>query len=221
MKPAIRLASLQKLPVIYVFTHDSFFVGEDGPTHEPIEQLASIRCVPGAYIFRPADSKETAAAYIHALTKKAPTILALSRQTLPLYAETGLDALKGAYILRDSKNAVPELILISTGSEVEICYRAYELLTAKGIDARLVSMPCMPLFEEQSAEYKEKILPKAAKKRIAVEAGTTFGWHKYAGDEGTVIGLDHFGASAPGSVLYKEFGLTAENVAEAALKMLK
>ena len=220
-KAALRLSALMGLPVIYVMTHDSIGVGEDGPTHEPIEQMASIRCIPNTYLFRPADSKETVAGYITALTQNKPTVLALSRQTLPLYEETGKDALKGAYILRDSKKQVPELILISTGSEVEICYKAYDLLIEKGIDARLVSMPCMALFDEQSGEYKEKILPKAAKKRIAVEAGSTFGWHKYTGDEGAVIGLDHFGASAPGNILYQKFGLTLENVVEAALKMLK
>jgi len=205
-----------KLPVTYVMTHDSIGVGEDGPTHEPIEQMASVRCTPGTYLFRPADSKETVAAYIHALTKKAPTVLALSRQTLPLYEETGKDALKGAYILKDSKKNVPDVILIGTGSEVDLCYKACAELSAKGIDARVVSMPCMQLFEEQSEAYKESVLPKAVKKRVAVEAATTFGWNKYTGDEGVVIGLDHFGASAPGNVLYREFGITLENVVSAA-----
>lgn len=220
-KPAVRLSALMGLPVIYIMTHDSIAVGEDGPTHEPIEQLASIRCIPNTYLFRPADGKETVAAYIYAFNKKAPTILALSRQTLPQYLETGIDALKGAYILRDSQKSVPDLILISTGSEVEICYQAYEMLAEKGIDVRLISMPCMTLFDEQNAGYKERILPESVKKRIAVEAGATFGWHKYIGDEGAVVGLDHFGASAPGNILYKEFGLIAENVVETALKMMK
>jgi transketolase len=221
LKPALRLSALMKLPVTYVMTHDSIGVGEDGPTHEPIEQMASIRCTPGTYLFRPADSKETVAAYINALTKKAPTVLALSRQTLPLYAESGKVALKGAYILKASKKSVPDVILIGTGSEVDLCCKAQAELAAKGIDARVVSMPCTQLFEEQSEAYKESVLPKSVKKRVVVEAACTFGWQKYAGDEGTIIGLDHFGASAPGGVLYKEFGITAENVVAAAEKLAK
>jgi transketolase len=221
LKPALRLSALMGLPVMYVMTHDSIGVGEDGPTHEPIEHLASVRCIPNAYLFRPADSKETAAAYITALSKKAPTVLALSRQGLPLYNETGREALKGGYILRESKKNVPDVILIGTGSEVDICYKAIDALAEKGIDARLVSMPCTELFEEQSAEYKEKVLPKAVKKRISVEAASTFGWCKYVGDEGVAIGLDHYGASAPPAILYKEFGLTVDTVVSAAQKMLK
>lgn len=220
LKHAIRLSALMKLPVTYVLTHDSIGVGEDGPTHEPIEHLAAIRAMPDAYMWRPADSKETAAAYEFAMTHQAPTVLALSRQTLPLYDETGKAALKGAYVLKDCEGT-PELILIGTGSEVELCVQAYETLCAKGIKVRVVSMPCMELFDEQSAEYRESVLPAAVKKRVSVEAGATFGWAKYVGDEGITIGLDHYGASAPPATLYREFGLTSENVAAQAEALLK
>lgn len=192
-KHAIRLSALMKLPVTYVMTHDSIGVGEDGPTHEPIEQLAAIRSMPGAYMWRPADSKETAAAYQFALTKKAPSVLALSRQNLPLYDETGREALKGAYIIRDCKGEKPDVILIGTGSELELCYKAYDELAEKGIDARVVSMPCMELFDEQSEEYRESVLPKEVRARVAVEAGCSFGWGKYVGMDGETVCIDHYG----------------------------
>lgn len=219
LKAALRLSAIMGLPVTYVLTHDSIGVGEDGPTHEPIEQLAMLRSIPGSYTFRPADSKETAAAYQVALTGGKPTAIALTRQTLPLYDETGKDALKGGYVLRDSKDA--KVILIGTGSEVELCVKAADELAAKGVPARVVSMPCTELFEEQSAEYKESVLPSSITARVAVEAGTSFGWHKYVGLKGDTVTIDHFGASAPANILFKEFGFTVENVVDKALAVVK
>ena len=220
LKPAYRLSALMGLPVIYVFTHDSIGVGEDGPTHQPIEQLAAMRSIPNSVVFRPADSKETAAAYQYALTEaKGPVCMVLTRQGLPLYDETGKDAMKGGYILADSDKAVPDAILIASGSEVELAYNAKAALKEKGIDARVVSMPSMEVFDSQSDEYREKVLPSAVRKRVAVEAGTSFGWQKYSGLDGAVVSIDHYGASAPAGVLFKEFGFTVENVAETAMKL--
>ncbi len=219
LKPALRLSALMGLPVTYILTHDSIGVGEDGPTHEPIEQLAMLRSIPGSYTFRPADSKETAAAYQVSLTGGKPTAIALTRQTLPLYDETGKGALKGGYVLKDSKDA--KVILIGTGSEVELCMKAADELAAKGVPARVVSMPCTELFEEQSAEYKESVLPSSISARVAVEAGTSFGWHKYVGLRGDTVTIDHFGASAPANILFKEFGFTVENVVAKALAVVK
>ena len=218
VKPAMRLSALMGLPVIYVLTHDSIGVGEDGPTHEPIEQLAMMRSLPDSYTFRPADSKETTAAYQIALTKEKPICIALTRQKLPLYEETGRGALRGAYILKDSEN--PEVLLIATGSEVEPCMKAYDLLKEQNVSARVVSMPCTELFEEQDAEYKESVLPRNITARVAVEAGVSMGWEKYVGPEGKIISIDRFGASAPAGTLFKEFGFTAENVAAKALEAL-
>ncbi len=217
LKNGVRMSALMGLPVIYVMTHDSIGVGEDGPTHQPIEQLACMRATPNTHMWRPADSKETAAAYVSALGASAPTLIALSRQTLPLYEETGEGALKGAYVLKDF--GAPEMIFIGTGSEVELCMKAAEALSAQGIGARVVSMPCMDIFEEQSEEYKQSVLPNAMTKRVVVEAGTTFGWHKYAG-EGTVIGIDHFGASGPAEKLFDAFGFTVDNVVAKAKAVL-
>lgn len=219
MKHSIRLSALMGLPVMFVLTHDSIGVGEDGPTHEPVEQLAAIRSMPGAYMFRPADSKETAAAYTFAINAKAPTCLALTRQNLPYYEETGKDALKGGYILKDSEDV--KVILIGTGSEVELCVNAYNELKAKGIGARVVSMPCTELFDEQSDDYKESVLLSNITARVVVEAGTSFGWGKYVGLFGEYVTIDHFGASAPAETLFKEFGFTTENVVEKALKVIK
>ncbi len=217
LKPALRLSALMKLPVIYVLTHDSIGVGEDGPTHQPIEQLASLRSIPNTLVFRPADSKETAAAYISALSADGPSVLALSRQNLPLYEETGKGALKGAYILRDTQGE-PDVILIASGSEVEIIMKASELLKEKGVRTRVVSMPCMELFDRQSEEYKKSVLPDSVRARVAVEAASSFGWHKYTGLDGRVISIDRFGASAPAGVLFEKLGLTAESVVKAALE---
>ncbi len=218
LKNAVRMSALMGLPVIYVMTHDSIGVGEDGPTHQPIEQLACMRATPNTYMWRPADSKETAAAYISALTATGPSVIALSRQTLPLFEETGETALLGGYVLKDF-GTDPSMIFIGTGSEVEICYKAAQKLFDEGISTRVVSMPCVDVFEEQSEAYKQSVLPDALDKRVIVEAATTFGWHKYAA-KGTIVGLDHFGASAPAGKLYEAFGLTVDNVAQKAIEVL-
>ena len=220
-KAALRMACLMKLPLVLPLSHDSIAVGEDGPTHQPIEQLAALRSLPNMTVFRPADPNETAAAWFYAVTNKTtPTSLVLTRQNLPLYDIDGKVALKGAYILKDSKNETPDVILMASGSEVELIMGAADELAKKGVDARVVSMPSFELFEAQSDEYKESVLPKAVRNRVAVEAASTFGWHKYVGLDGEVIGLDHFGASAPAGTLFKEFGFTVENVVETALKVV-
>ncbi|MFP4698339.1 MAG: transketolase [Eubacteriales bacterium] len=219
-KPMARLAALMKLPVTYVLTHDSIGVGEDGPTHEPIEQLAAFRSIPDAITFRPADALETAAGWYYAITvKDHPTALVLTRQNLPQLKESSKEALKGAYILLDSDKEKPDVILMASGSEVQLVYEAHSKLKAEGIDARVVSMPSFELFEQQDDDYKESVLPKDVRKRLAVEAGTTFGWHKYVGLDGDVIGLDHFGASASGDKLFKEFGFTVDNVINKVKKL--
>lgn len=221
MKPSMRLSALMNLPITYVLTHDSIGVGEDGPTHEPIEQLASLRSIPNMTVFRPADAKETAAAWYYAITKEdGPVSLVLSRQNLPLYNETGKDALKGAYILKDTEDKKPDIILMATGSEVELIYEGAKILEEKGIKVRVVSMPSLEVFEKQSKEYKEEVLPSNVTKRLAVEAASSFGWHKYLGFDGDILSIDHFGASAPGDVLFKEFGFTIENLVKKAEEVL-
>ncbi len=220
MKPAMRLSAIMKLPVINILTHDSIGVGEDGSTHQPIEQLAMLRSIPNFIVFRPCDTNETAAGWYIALTKKTPTALILSRQNLTLLNETGKKALKGGYILRDSEKSTPDIILIASGSEVELIYKAKDVLKEKGIDARVVSMPSMELFEEQSQEYKESVLPKNVRARLSVEAGSSFGWHKYVGIDGDIISIDSFGMSAPANILFKHFGFTVENIVDKALKVL-
>ncbi|MDR2751597.1 MAG: transketolase [Clostridiales bacterium] len=223
MKPAMRLSALMKLPVIYIMTHDSIGVGEDGPTHQPVEHLAALRSIPGFTVARPCDTHETAAAWYLALTRKGPTALVLTRQNLPLLKESGKDALRGAYIVKDSEKEIPDVILIATGSEVQLAYNAVDILKGKGIDARAVSALSLEVFEEQPAEYKEKVLPSSVRARVAIEAGSSFGWHKYVGFDGDVISVDTFGASAPADRLFKEFGFTVENVvakAEAVVKKL-
>ena len=215
MKPIARLSSLMKVPLIYVLTHDSIGVGEDGPTHEPIEQLAMLRAQPNFHVFRPADAKETAAAWYSAITsEKTPTALVLTRQNLPQLAGTGRDAVKGAYIVADSAKETPDAIIIATGSELSLAVEAKELLLKDGMDVRVVSMPCMDLFEEQSPEYKESVLPKAVRKRVAVEALSDFGWGRYVGLDGATVCMEGFGASGPAAQLFKKFGFTAERVAE-------
>ncbi|MGV8983064.1 transketolase [Clostridium sp.] len=223
MKGAMRLSALMGLPVTYVLTHDSIAVGEDGPTHEPIEHLAALRALPNFNVFRPADSKETAVGWYAAMTsKKTPTALILTRQNLPLYDETSTEALKGAYVLKTYEDAGknPDIILMASGSEVEFIYEGAKVLNEKGIKARVVSMPCLDLFEAQSDEYKESILPKALRVRLAVEAASALGWYKYVGLDGDVISMDRFGASAPADTLFKEFGFTTDNVVDRALKLL-
>jgi len=220
MKPAMRLSSLMNLPVISILTHDSIGVGEDGPTHQPVEHLAALRSIPNCTVIRPCDTNETAAAWYLALTRtNSPTSIVLSRQNLTLLPETGKGALKGGYILRDSAKPTPDMILMATGSEVELIYKAKDILLEKGIDARVVSMPSWEVFEAQSCEYRESVLPKAVRKRLAVEALSPFGWHKYTGLDGAVMGVNGFGASAPADALFKAYGFTVENVVEEALKL--
>ena len=221
MKHGIRLSALMKLPVLYVLTHDSIGVGEDGPTHQPIEHLAALRSMPNVYLWRPADARETAAAYAVALKVKGPSCFALSRQKLPQYKGSGKCAMKGGYILSDSKKEVPDVILLASGSEVELVMGAQEKLAEIGIDARVVSMPCFAVFDAQSREYRESVLPSSVRARLAVEAATSFGWHKYVGLDGDTLTIDHFGASAPADIVYREFGLTVENVVEKAKALVK
>lgn len=216
VKPMARLAALMGLPQIYVLTHDSIGVGEDGPTHEPIEQLAMLRSTPNFRVFRPCDRQETAAAWFSALSSTdCPTAIVLSRQNLPQYCKDGRDALKGAYILSGGEEE-PELILMATGSEVELAEEAAKVLRGEGRAVRVVSMPSLEVFALQSPEYQEKVLPKSCRKRISIEALSTFGWGKYVGFEGKSIGLDRFGASGPAKSLFKEFGFTVERVVEEA-----
>lgn len=220
-KPMARLSALMKLPVTYVFTHDSIGVGEDGPTHEPIEQLAMLRALPNFNVFRPADARETAAAWYFAATAKdAPTALVLTRQNLPQLPGSGKDALKGAYILSDSKKEVPDGIFMASGSEVSLAVEAQKLLAEEGVDVRVVSMPSMDVFERQPEEYREKVLPKAVRKRVAVEALSDFGWGRYVGLDGAYVTMHGFGASAPAGLLFKHFGFTPENVAKAMKEIL-
>ncbi len=220
LKPAMRLSALMELPVTYVFTHDSIGVGEDGPTHQPIEQLAAMRSIPGFVDFRPADGKETAAAWYYSVTNgKHPVGIALTRQNLPCYEETGKGALKGAYIVRGSENT--DVILIASGSELELAYKAYDELKKDGIGARVVSMPSMALFEMQSEEYRESVIPKSVRARVFVEAGIGFGLDRYTGIDGAKICMNGFGASAPYSKLFPKFGFTVENVVSTAKHLLK
>jgi len=223
MRPAIRLAALMNQPIIYVFTHDSVAVGEDGPTHQPVEHLTSLRMIPDLTVIRPADATETAAAWRHAIkSSDTPTALILSRQKLPVIDRSvypSADMLeKGAYVLTDS-DGTPDVILIATGSEVSISMEAAKILGEKGKAARVVNMPSWELFDKMPQAYKDKILPPAIKARIAVEAGLPLGWEKYTGDNGAIIGISTFGASAPGSTVLKNFGFTADNIVETALKV--
>ena len=222
MKGAMRLSSLMNLPVSYVLTHDSIGVGEDGPTHQPIEQLAALRSMPNMTVFRPADSKETAAAWYYAVTNDTtPTSLVLTRQKLPLYDGCAKRALKGGYILKDSKKETPDVILMASGSEVELIYKAADELEGKGIDARVVSIPSFEIFNAQDEVYKESVLPNSVRKRVAVEALTSFGWHQYVGLDGRIISLDTFGASGNAATLFKKFGFTVENVVDETMKLFK
>ena len=218
MRPPIRLSALSKLQGIYVFTHDSIFVGEDGPTHEPVEHLATLRAIPDVSVIRPADANETTQAWLAAVERQdGPTILTLTRQNLPVYdrTETGCASglRKGGYVFwENKKGATPEIILIGSGSELEQAFGAGKKLAEEGKAVRVVSLPSWDLFEKQSAEYRESVLPKAVKKRVAVEAGVKLGWEKYIGDEGKFVGVEKFGASAPATELAKVYGLTIENV---------
>jgi len=221
-KPAIRLAALMQVHALFVFTHDSIALGEDGPTHQPVEHLMALRAVPGMTDFRPADANETAAAWRLALERKGPSFFALTRQNVPVFDSAAHDFYagvgKGAYVLQDA--ADPQVVLIGAGSEVWPVLDAAKLLAAEGIRARVVSFPSWKIFEEQTAEYKASVLP-AGVPRLAVEAGATQGWWKYVGLDGDVIGVDRFGASAPGPKVMAELGFSAENVAARAKKLVK
>jgi transketolase len=224
MRPAIRLASLMKLPLIYVFTHDSVAVGEDGPTHQPVEHLAALRAIPGLNVVRPADANETALAWKQALTTiNSPTALILSRQKLPILDVSQRDGEfhYGAYTLRD-KGIQADMILIATGSEVHVSLKAAEVLEKEhGIAASVVSMPSWEWFEKAPAPYRERILPSDVTRRLAVEAGIAMGWEKYVGPAGSVVSIERFGASAPGGVVLEKLGICVDNVVKQALALVK
>ncbi len=226
MRPAVRLAALQQLPVTYVWTHDSIGLGEDGPTHQPVEHLASLRAIPGLDVVRPADANETVVAWQTIMGRTSrPAALALSRQNLPVFPRTGEFAsadnvARGAYVLVDSPNAIhhatPDVVIVATGSEVQIALEARNLLAKEGLGARVVSMPCREWFEEQDAEYRDSVIPPVVRARVAVEAGISLGWRDIVGDAGRIVSLEHFGASAPFAELYERFGITAAATAAAA-----
>jgi transketolase len=233
MRGSVRLAAIMGLPVTYVWTHDSIGLGEDGPTHQPIEHLAALRAIPGLDVVRPADANETAAAW-HAVLQRTdhPAGLALTRQNVPVFprgedAETGehwsdtSDVHRGAYVLLDVEGGDPDVILMGTGSEVQIAVAARELLAADGIRARVVSMPCLEWFEEQEEAYRETVLPPTVKARVSVEAGVKQGWREYVGDHGRIVSIDHYGASADYARIYEELGMTGETVANAARDSLR
>lgn len=222
LRPSIRLAALQKLPVIYVFTHDSVAVGEDGPTHEPVEHLAALRTIPGLTVIRPSDANETASAWAYALEQQeGPVALVLSRQNLPIYEETKAvkqEVAKGGYILAET-NAQPDVILIATGSEVSLAVNAKAELEKDGVSVRVVAMPCRELFDRQPEAYRESVLPDAVSKRIAIEAGIALGWDRYTGRGGKVLSIDTFGASGPGGEVLAHFGFTTANVVRLAKEL--
>ena len=222
MRNAIRLSALSEAGVIWVMTHDSVALGEDGPTHQPVEHIASLRTIPNLVVMRPADGNETSGAYKVAVENRhRPTLLALSRQGLSNLAGSSIEGTaKGAYVLSDNSQGTPDVILIGTGGETELCVKAAEVLRGEGVKVRVVSMPCWELFAEQDEAYQESVLPKAVKKRLAVEAGTSFGWCRYVGDEGASISIDTFGASAPGGVVLENFGYTVDNVVAKAKALL-
>ncbi|HEX7499745.1 MAG TPA: transketolase C-terminal domain-containing protein, partial [Polyangia bacterium] len=225
-RPALRMAAISKLPVIFVFTHDSIGVGEDGPTHQPVEHLAALRAIPNMWVMRPGDANEVAQAYRLAMKRTdGPVAMILSRQKMPTFDRDKMapasGVAKGAYVLSEAAGGPPQVILFATGSEVALALAAQEKLVAGGIRARVVSMPCWELFSEQSTEYRDSVIPRDVTARVSIEAGVSLGWHRWVGDRGVVIGLDRFGASGPGSVLVKQFGFTADNIVRAALSLVK
>jgi transketolase len=223
MRPAIRLGAVSHLKAIYIFTHDSIGLGEDGPTHQPIEHLAGLRGIPGLTVIRPADANEAAEAWAFAVQHDGPTLLVLTRQIVAHLDRGGAKdpgVARGAYVLADVEGGAADVILIGTGSEVSLCMLAREKLKSFGVKARVVSMPSWSLFEAQDAFYRESVLPGGIKKRVTVEAGSPIGWHRWAGDEGSVIGVERFGASAPGQDVFAHLGFTADHVAAAALRLL-
>jgi transketolase len=225
-RPALRLAALSHLPVVFVFTHDSIGLGEDGPTHQPVEHLASLRAMPNMWVVRPGDANETAEAWRMALERRTgPTCIVLSRQSVPTYdrqkVAPAAEARKGGYVLSEAAGGAPQAILIATGSELPIAVQAQEKLAAAGVRARVVSLPCWEAFAAQSREYQQSVLPPEVPARVSIEAGATFGWQRWVGDKGVSLGLDRFGASAPYATIYKELGLTADHVVKAVQSLLK
>jgi transketolase len=225
MRGAVRLAAIMDLPVTYVWTHDSIAVGEDGPTHEPVEHLMSLRAMPSIRVIRPADANETAVAWKLAMeSKHHPTALTLTRQAIPTFDRTKYGSVegvrRGAYIFSEAANGTPDVLLIGTGSELQLAVEAQEKLASEGVKARVISMPCWELFDEQTAEYKESVLPTAVRARVAVEAGSPIGWERYVGLDGRVVGQPQFGASAPAKEVFKHFGITTENVVRHARESL-
>ncbi|HTL11080.1 MAG TPA: transketolase C-terminal domain-containing protein, partial [Bdellovibrionota bacterium] len=224
MRPAVRLAAMNHLPAVYVWTHDSVALGEDGPTHQPVEHLASLRAMPGLRVLRPADANETRECWKLALEHThGPSALVLTRQsvpTLPAPAGGWAQVSRGAYIYAEAEGGKPQVLLLATGSEVTLALAARAELAKKGVAARVVSMPCWEIFSTQDATYRDSVLPPAVKARVSIEAGATFGWSRWVGDGGIAVGLDRFGASAPAGELMKHFGFTPEKVAEAALRTL-
>jgi transketolase len=226
MRPAVRLASLNNLPAIFVWTHDSIALGEDGPTHQPVEHLMSLRAMPNLSVVRPADANETAEAWRWAMEhREGPVGIILTRQKLPVFDRSRLGSAagvaRGAYVIRDAEGGIPKAIVIATGSEVNVALAACDLLEKEGIPTRVVSMPCWETFEAESEDYQEQVLPKSVTARVSVEAGVTFGWRRWVGEEGASIGLDHYGASAPGETNMEKLGFTADNVARTVRKLLR
>jgi transketolase len=225
-RPAVRIAALSKLPVIFVFTHDSIGVGEDGPTHQPIEHLAALRAIPNLWVLRPADANEVAQAYRLAMRRTdGPVAIVLTRQKVPTFDRTKMAPVagvsRGAYVLSEAAGGPPQVVLIATGSEVATAIAAQEKLQTQNVRARVVSMPSWELFLDQTPEYRDSVLPRDVPARVSIEAGCTLGWHRWVGDRGITIGIDRFGASGPGSVLIKQFGLTVDNIVRAATSLLK
>ena len=225
MRPSMRLGALMEIPAIYIFTHDSIGVGEDGPTHQPVEQLAAYRAMPNMLVFRPGDANEVVEAYKVALQHMhGPSTLVLTRQAMPTFDRTkyapASGVAKGAYVLADAAGGKPDVILLGSGSEVGLCAAAFEKLTAEGVKARVVSMPSWELFEKQDAAYKESVLPSNVTARVSVEMESVFGWDRYVGPKGKIIGMRSFGASAPLKDLLKKFGFEIENVLAAAKEVM-
>jgi transketolase len=225
MRPAIRLAALMKLQVIYVFTHDSVGVGEDGPTHQPIEHIAALRAIPNLVVVRPADANETLFAWKLALDRReGPTAIILTRQKLPILDQgrfgSSEGVLRGGYVLAEAPQGSPEVIIVATGSEVHLALSACERLIEEGIAVRVVSMPSWEIFEDQDEAYREEILPNNVKARVGIEAGISMGWYRYVGPTGRVISIQRFGASAPGPVVFEKFGFTPETVVDAVKETL-
>ena len=223
MRPAVRLSALSRLQSLWVWTHDSVGLGEDGPTHQPIEHYAALRAIPNLWFIRPADANETAVAWKVALDREdGPVALALTRQKLPTLEETRREGVeRGAYVLWDSEeaNGLPDLILIASGSEVHVALEAAHKLDEQGVHGRVVSMPCWELFEAQGRDYRDQVLPPDVKARVSVEAGVSLGWERWVGDEGDSISIEHFGASAPGTTVLEKFGYTVDNVVARALAL--